>query len=382
MKTIFYLFCLLCGGLFSGNLFAATVEGLYEAEVPVEDQGAEQRESGLKLALKQVVIKVSGQYRIADDVLEALLPQSARLAQQFRYRSNPEWEAFLPPEPASAEMSDEGVESPALPVTPVEPPPRYLLWVQFDEAQVNQALHISGLPMWGKVRPAVLVWLMVESLSEPRYLVAGEEAHQWQKLINQTAEERGLPVWLPLMDLEDQTKVSYSDIWGNFQEPIMAASRRYMADVVVVARLVEQGEAQWQSRWTVYEKGEARAWYSDELSLQAAISRGMHALVDLLAERYAQLLDFSQQGRVVVMQVSGVNGLADYARLMSYIVSLGNVKQVMVKQLTGDQMTLTLELLGPVAGLRRIIGFGHVLLPQEQASIEDAGGVLSYQLQP
>ena len=51
----------------------------------------------------------------------------------------------------------------------------------------------------------------------------------------------GLPVSLPLMDLDDNMAVTATDVWGRFADPVLKASQRYGAEMVVLGKLSPEG---------------------------------------------------------------------------------------------------------------------------------------------
>jgi hypothetical protein len=51
------------------------------------------------------------------------------------------------------------------------------------------------------------------------------------------ADQRGLPITLPLLDLEDMNQIEFADVWGGFEQSLLPASTRYGADAVLVGRI-------------------------------------------------------------------------------------------------------------------------------------------------
>ena len=87
MKRIFILLVLTLGAGYLGGSQAAIVEGLYEAEVPVADQGADERLRAMSVALAQVIAKVSGNAAAAQmQGIQEVLKNPSQFVQQFRYR--------------------------------------------------------------------------------------------------------------------------------------------------------------------------------------------------------------------------------------------------------------------------------------------------------
>ena len=51
------------------------------------------------------------------------------------------------------------------------------------------------------------------------------------------ADERGLPIAWPLLDLQDLNAVTCTDVWGGFEDEIVAASARYRSDAVLIGKV-------------------------------------------------------------------------------------------------------------------------------------------------
>ncbi len=382
MNRLFYLFSLLWCGLFCNNLYAVTVTDLYEAELPIASQDSQARNDALPLALQQVLIKVTGRHQLDIELIESFLPQASRLTQQFRIQANPEWRAYQEqqrqPQPL-AWQSVTTIDEPdsALEQAQLQPPEPYLLWVRFDEEMVNQMLTASGLPVWGKERPAVLIWLVVERQGE-RTLVAGESLAELQAQIKAISTQRGIPLWLPMQDSQEQANLSLSDLWGNFAEPILQASEQYSADAVVVARMQSLNETIWQMRWNLYSDTEQQAFYGEESGVEVGLSIGLHQLLSQLALKYAQPLDLSQSR--VAIRIQGVDGLAAYARVSQYLLGLDVVDKVHLRGVTGQALLLNLDLHGSILALQQLLAIGRQLSLMPSADhLEEE---LHYQLRP
>ena len=89
---------LMCCLLLPAGLPAATVDGLFEAEVPVQGRDTAQRNQAIQEALGQVLVKVSGYPDIpARPELAGELAQAPLYVQQYRYLAS-EQSGEQPPE--------------------------------------------------------------------------------------------------------------------------------------------------------------------------------------------------------------------------------------------------------------------------------------------
>nr|MBA3564651.1 DUF2066 domain-containing protein [Gammaproteobacteria bacterium] len=93
---------------------AVTFADLYEAEVPVESQAAEQRTEAVQRALSTVLVRVTGRREVAaDETLSGLVDNAERYVQQFGYTADEK------------------------------------LRVGFDGTALRSALLDAGQPVWG-----------------------------------------------------------------------------------------------------------------------------------------------------------------------------------------------------------------------------------------
>ncbi|MFV2057155.1 MAG: DUF2066 domain-containing protein, partial [Thiohalomonadales bacterium] len=178
---------------------SAIVEGLYESEVIVANQGRQARKSAMSTALAEVFAKVSGKPEAVNEPgLAQAIASPDLYVQQYRYKK-------LRNNPNAASSR------------------QIIVWFQFDEKAINSVLRQNAIAVWGKTRPATLVWLAVEDGSG-RYLIGGESLADLQAMLETEARRYGVKLIIPLLDLEDQMKLKFADVWGNFQDAIANAS--------------------------------------------------------------------------------------------------------------------------------------------------------------
>ena len=113
--------------------------------------------------------------------------------------------------------------------------------------------------IWGQERPSVLVWLAHEA-NDNRRLVGFEERPDFISMLDKTASSRGISLLFPLLDLEDSSQMSVSDVWGGFKEPIFNASNRYQSDVILTGRLIQTLPTLWETQWTAFMNDQEMHW--------------------------------------------------------------------------------------------------------------------------
>ncbi len=355
-------FLLLLSSIFSPISLADEVEGLYTAQVPVKTQEQRERFQRYPAAISQVIVKMSGDTRAPDrPELAQTIANGRRLVQQYHYTPLGDH--------ADPLLKEEGYT--------------HKLVVQFDGELLTQALVQAGVPLWGRTRPEVLVWLAVED-REVRYILGANASQELESRLMDASKRRGLPLLLPLMDLEDQLKVRFADIWGGFRRSILEASARYGVDAVLVGRLYRAEQGPWEARWTLFQGRDTLHWRNTAWSQGRAIDSGIDGAADHIAARFAQVFSSNADDQLV-LAVTGVDGLEPYARVMRYLQSLDAVVDVQVTEVRGDEALFELAIRTNRHSLVRDLALGSVLLA-EPASAEVIGARVAerlvYRLKP
>jgi hypothetical protein len=189
------------------------------------------------------------------------------------------------------------------------------------------------------------VWLAVEQTYQRTIVADGSnQASQLKEL----AALRGLPIVLPLMDLDDSFVVSASDIWGGFLDPLLAASARYGADAMVVAR-VYPDRKQTASDWQFYDISDAKKRFQqggrisgndDELN-QALIN----STTDWLASRYAVTATALDTDKLTII-VENISDISVYLQLEKLLDSLVSVSKAKLVRQQDHQTYFSLRLVG------------------------------------
>ena len=342
----FLLIILLLAGASSAN--AAVVRGLYEAEKIVPNQSSAARAEAMKSALIDVLAKVSGKPGIgATPEIAPELEKARNYIQQYRYRKIPE-NSFLTTDAAAGSQ---------------------IIWLRFDERAVNKLLQKNNMPVWGRTRPTTLVWLAVEQ-DGARYIVGSNAQEEARFGLESGAKRRGIAVMLPLMDLEDQQKATFADVWTNNQEPIFQASQRYQADAILVGQISLLPNDSWQGRWVLYEGGQGLSWNSQTSSVVDILDGGISGTLEILGSRYAQVYDNSAPSSFDIAIIN-INSLDQYTKVSKYLDSLEQVKSLYPTRIEDNSITYRLNIRGNIKGLIQTIKLGNVLAsagPESQGS--------------
>jgi hypothetical protein len=315
----------LCIGLACATR-AAQVPDLYEAEVPVRTQAQAAREQAFRAALETVLIKITGSRSVADEpATEVLLNAPSNYVQQFGYRNG-------------------------RPMT---------LWVQFDGGTLHDAVTEANLPIWMEERPAVLVWIAVQ-VGDARYLIDEDSNRAARRRVRAVGELRGLPVLLPLMDMEDRARVSVADTLAGFDEAVLEASARYDPDATAIARVTGVRKGVWRAQWRLHFGGESLNWDFRGATIGTVLTDGVHAIADALGARLAMVENLAAQGDLVVA-VEGVDSLEDFARVRAYLKRLSQVQSSCAYRIEPGYASFRVRTSGDSGVVKRAVNLGDVL---------------------
>ncbi|BAO45196.1 DUF2066 domain-containing protein [Thiolapillus brandeum] len=316
MNKIIISFFLLIAG-FVHTPVSRAAQNLYATEVPVADASPDARKAAIRQAFEQVLVKASG-YRDLNgrSGMKDLLKDAGNHVQQFRYKTGP--------------GGEDGTE-------------QRRLWVAFEKNMVQKALRKLGLSVWEQGRPQVLVWLARENKGR-RSLVDPEQNAGLLQALRDAAARRGLPLLMPLMDLQDQSSLRVSDIWTADRESIEKASSRYASPVVLSGRLRQKG-GQWQARWTLFLADLEKTFDSAGADEASAAIAGLDKVMDWLASRYVPAVD-SESAESVKVRFLNVRSLEDYSMVMSLLESLDALSGLAVQASSADQLLVQAQVRG------------------------------------
>jgi hypothetical protein len=347
-----FLLIVIIAFLSSVSLEAVEVKDLYQASVPIHSQNTSDRGNALKKALSAVMLKVGGEKSVLEnEVSKKSLSNYRSYLSQYQYQQK------------SLHVADEHGNKRQL-----------LLSASFNEEKINQLFYEANLPLWGSLRPQVLLWLVDEN-GLTRSIISNSSASNLPFMVNEFSAQRGLPIMMPLMDLTDANQIKLSDVWGRFQQPIKEASSRYFAEAIVVMRIsntslvaidfndnedVESNDcgllcAQSQPKeqiyvldWSLLDWGLVKGQQKFSQQYQGVddntlLQQGLADITELIYQRYA--LSTTSQNDFVI-EVTNIDSLVTYVDLFDFLSNLSSVKSVTLLSAKGSSRRFNLQLLG------------------------------------
>ena len=261
----------LCLPLFSLPALAVPVSGLYQVREAVTSQQPEERSAALNRALETLVLRLTGDAKaLQSPALEGVRQDPQQLVSQYVYEGE-------------------------------------TLVVDFDPLTTENKLRQAGLPLWGANRPAILTWWLNSSAEGASLVGDGQEA---AAPLQQAAQHRGLPLRLPLADLQEQLAATPESLGATQPDALREPSERYAADALLAVQAREDG-GQWQAEWRLWlgdarEQGNAQG--ADQQALADAV---LLAVSERLAPRF---LVKPGAASALTLEVQGAN-LGRFAEL-------------------------------------------------------------------
>ena len=238
---------------------AVEVKGLYEIELVANSQSAADREQAIKQALYGVLNRVL----VSDDiskipVVQQVLRGAQYYVKQFQY---------------SLISADEYSKTDAR-----------LIRVEFDEDQLLEVLRQSDVGIWSEIRPETLVWLVVDEDGK-RQFYNPDTMPNFENALSLASKIKGVPVIFPMLDLEEQRRISVSEVLSADSRNLLAVSARYDVPAVMAGRVLKEGEC-WCGEWAFYFDGKITQWSTECLPLKAAVLGGMQGAYNVLSRYY------------------------------------------------------------------------------------------------
>ena len=310
---------LLCALLSLPILVVAAIsdEQLYTVQESVDDQSDRNRQAAAGRALLQVLSRVTGL---------ATIPRNQQvndaLARPDRFYSE---YVFV--------RSDNGDS--------VDGARPLALKVTFQEQAILELVRKARLPIWWSGRPLSMAWMVVEQDGQRSLLHDGSPL-ELARALRRQARQRGLPLALPLLDLQDNLQVSPGIVWGNFLPTLINATDRYGINQLIVGRM----RAQRVGEQTLY-SGDWQIAFAEDLvpvtsNFSALTAEQVANVATELATAYfaPAMTVFSGDQFDHLLHVGEVNEIGQYARMMNYFRQFEFVEAVTVASIIDGRIAL------------------------------------------
>lgn len=311
---------------------AVEVKDLYVAKVAVNSQSRNDRNVALKQALELVLVKIGGHKSVlSHQEIKKHLGRYNNFLTNYRYER-------------------EGRNQ--------------FLLASFDQTKINELFVDANLPIWGSLRPQVVLWLVNEQ-DLTRELVLTSMPSVLTQTVKDFSISRGLPVVLSSLEFMTDNQVTVSDVWGRFKQPIFQASEQFMPEAIVIIRvsnntlLSEEQLALAENCQLLCQAPIALDWsfistanndqtqrFSERyygIDRSELITQALSDITDDIYQRYALTTDENNQFE---MDIANVDSLATYVQVSQFLQQLSAVQSIKLVQAVGSIRRFQLTLLG------------------------------------
>jgi hypothetical protein len=324
--------------LVSGLSEAVEVTDLYRATVAVDSQATMQRKLATKQAMQEVLLKVGGKRSVLSN---ALIRQAINSAESYQTQYH-------------YQRKDNQLN----------------LVVNFNDKKVNQLFQQANLPLWGSLRPQVLLWL-VEQTESNKSLISDDVSFPINNIVNKFSVVRGLPIMMPSSMSVSNNSYQISDFWEYFHENIQQASQRYSADTHVVMRVSDSSLLGGQTLkseeinkknfdcgilcitpeitktidldWRIYSQGTLYVRQYQGEDKESLIRQGLSDITEFIYQSYALLTSTEND---LVIEIRNIKSLLTDTNVFNFISSLSSVNNIILLKATSDIRRYKLDLVG------------------------------------
>jgi hypothetical protein len=251
------------GLLLAGSpALAAPVEKLTWCETMVTGQGEVERARGLAQCLPEVLVKVSGDPRLAAD--PRVVPLAARAGE---FVASLEYEDRMKALPVGDEQG-----------TRDRP---FFLRPTFDPAKIDTLLGELGATAWGPDRPVVAI-VVVAHRDGDAWIVArgikGVTRGAQVEALDAAGRRFGVPIALPLVDKLDALGLTPA------APPPAAIAEALGADALLVGDMTwDEARLGWRTDWRMVNDQATKSWSIEGVSFDDAFRAGVGGAARILS---------------------------------------------------------------------------------------------------
>ena len=335
MIKFIFISNILLFSFFAAPCKAIEVVGLYQAHIVVDSQELAQRKVATQKALQAVLLKVGGKRSV---LLNPLLQQAISNAElyqtQYHYQRK------------NNQLN---------------------LVVGFNNKKVNRLFKQANLPLWGSLRPQVLLWLIDEIGNEQRF-ISDDTSLALNNIVEQFSEARALPIIMPSSESVNKNEYQITNFWGYSLEHIERASAAYSADTKVIMRisdssLIPVDIAKIEAKqydcgllcvateetktlaldWRIVSQGNIYVRQYQGKDKEALIQQGLSDMTEFIYQSYALLTSTEND---LVIEIRNIDSLFSDTEVFNFMSGLSSVNNIILQQAKGTTRRYKLDLIG------------------------------------
>jgi hypothetical protein len=231
-------------------------------------------------------------------------------------------------------------------------------------------LNDAGIAIWPQNRPDTLVWVVVQDELGERVLASPTgEAGDLLTALQTAADERGVPLLLPLLDFSDLRALPIEQLWNFDINALRIASSRYRNESILALRVFRSLSGDVIGKAVYIFRDRVLELEALESPLEPFLDDSIELVAQELASYYAILLSGVDSGpdTEVRLTIDGIGSAAAYAALLQYLNGLTVINNVEIIGVRGSTLELALRTGGQVPQLIETIALDRRLRALGQA---------------
>jgi len=299
---------------FSAYVGADIVANLHEVIVPVANQGDKERLKAMSIGLESILVKITGESQPLKGLVH---PSPESFVADFSYVG------YVDPLQIKSANSGLGIS------------------FNYDPSEVGKLIQKYRLKIWPADRHFLLAWIVIEDPVEGIRFMTQKEFPEATEALRRLMDNRGAPLVFPLLDLKDTKNFFEVDVWNLDQKKLSIASDRYTAKYWVAVRLFQGSSGQWNASWDFSANNSIELKHTMANSLPKLFDEIVPHIVDTMASRYSYIP--KENTEKIVLQLQNINDYASLREAISYLESLEMVRDLRVKIIDQDRVSLELH---------------------------------------
>ena len=331
-----------------------TNKGLFQATVKVANQNPAELDRALPKAFSEILRRLTADRAITKAPWAHQAIGNARhYLAQFKYEQRSDTEAEI----------------------------TYLI-ADFNPSAVTKLLEQNGVAYWSSTRPTVIAWVLSEN-GGSRQIISSNSSADLAEPLTQAAQQAGVNLVLPLMDLQEQGQIHTDDLLVQDTDLLEQATDRYGSKVFILGQLRALNDDRWSAEWLLSIDSKLYRWPAERhAELMPLLRRGMTAISLELFELYShQPLSTDARSEI---RITGITDIAGYQRTWNYLAKLQGVISVVPYSFVNGQAEFTIQHSGNWSELNRLILLGDTLIapPATSFSYTSVGATMGTVGQP
>ncbi len=319
---------------------AQSAPALYTSQVDINKQSPAAMNKAFQQGLIQVLIKVSGNESIGTlPQIRDQLNSAKSLVHSFHFTTT----------------DDTDIQANAQSITNLDPnsnQEKQQISIQYDKTAINKLLNNTNQAIWGADRPLTLVWLDTSS----KNILNAMDDDPLKTEIQTIANQRGIPLIFPLMDLQDQAYLTSKSL---SRVQINALLQRYHADAILIGQM-HSTTNQTKIEWHLNYQQQLTNWSNQALNPNATLVAGINQVANFYANQFA-VIDTNNLLTSYTIAIDGISNLSQYGKLTAVLNNINLIDHYDIQDMNANGVVVKIDSSANLQQLSQALSSSHRL---------------------